>query len=131
MSFTFGNTTMQTFDQHKQAFARQYNGGQEMNYNLMGDHYANEWSKKLGKTVDFHEDVLKQMFTKMQEQEKKNKIYQEKMIIVEHQVGQLASKLELLLCNEQLRNVTLEDKKDKYIELMKEVRALEKDLKFN
>lgn len=135
MSFTFGNTNTQTFDEHKQAFARQYNGGKQMNYNLMGDQYVNEyvneWSKKLGKTVDFHENLLKQMFTKIQEQEKKNKIYYEKMISLEHEVGVLASKVECMLCDEQLENINLEEKKNKYIELMKEVRVLEKDLKFN
>jgi hypothetical protein len=131
MSFTFGDRDMQSFEQHKQAFAQRYNNGQDINYNL--EHCGSAFLTKVGKNVDFHEDILKQMFVKMQQQEQLKKNCEHNFIILENKVGQLSSKLELLLCEEQLRQDkdVIEEKKTRYVELMKELRELENDLKFH
>lgn len=52
--FTFGDTEMQTFEQHKRAFGTKYYEGKDINFNDR-------------KMIDFHEDVMKQMYVEIQQ----------------------------------------------------------------
>ena len=112
---------MNTFVEHKQAFARQYNNGQQINHNLESCGTTG-FTQKLGKTVDFHEDILKQMFTKVQQQEQLN-------IITEHHFSALFSKLELLKCGEQLDKVDNDNLKEELEAKNEEIAVLKAHLK--
>lgn len=67
--FTFGGAGVSTFDEHKSSFAVKYNGGMDINHNAHPVPPTDGFVFKLGKTVDFHEDVIKQMYLLVQSHE--------------------------------------------------------------
>lgn len=56
--FSFEDTEMQSFEQHKRAFGTKYYDGKDINFNDR-------------KMIDFHEDVMKQMYVEIQELRKR------------------------------------------------------------
>lgn len=141
--FTFGDTNITTFEEHKRAFANTYNAGQDINHNTTTPG-ANpqRFSYLLGKTVDFHEDIIKQLYTTIQHHERKLQ-YPSTFHLKQMEMEQKIKKLEKTneLFHEQMDFLMVEEKKredkDKYDklkkrhdELMIELKEIENDMKF-
>jgi hypothetical protein len=128
--FTFGDTIIHTFDQHKTEFANKYNGGRHMNYNLaknIDDSCNNpNFFEKLGKTVDFHEDIIKQMYLIIEQQNTEMGTMKKRM--EEYEIYITTKLFENKKVKEQEEQ---QDKKNRYVALKKELRELENDLKFH
>lgn len=152
--FTFGNTNITTFEQHKKAFATRYNAGQDINHNTTTPNlHDTTFQYKLGKVVDFHEDIIKQLYTTIQDHERKLlhystifQMYTEKQMELEQRMEKLEKNNQVLhMHNSALREhvdyLMMEDKKredkekyeklqERHDNLMKELKEIENDMKF-
>ena len=134
--FWFGSKPITTFEEHKREFGNKYNNGKDINFNDR-------------KVIDFHEDVIKQMYIKMtwfENEMKQVKMENEKLKMENeklHSLNLLAqttkTHVEVLIeqvdylmveAKKQEDTKKMDEKKDRYIELMKELREIENDLKF-
>lgn len=144
--FTFGSTHINTFEEHKRAFSNKYYGAKDMNYNHPSHLSQPPFVEKLGKTVDFHEDVLKQVYTTIKEHDytiknlretismmntRINKLESDNKVLHEHNSA-LREHVDFLMVEDKKREEQeeMEVKKERYIELMKEIREIENDMKF-
>ena len=124
--FFFGAKPITTFEEHKREFGNKYNNGKDINFNDR-------------KVIDFHEDVIKQMYIKMTvfENEMKQVKMENENLKMENET--MKSHVEVLIeqvdylmveAKKQEDAKKMDEKKDRYIELMKELREIENDLKF-
>lgn len=152
--FYFGDTNISTFDQHKKAFASRYNAGQDINHNTTTPtQNSQRFQYLLGKSVDFHEDILKQLYITIQDHELKLlhysttfQMYTKKQMEMEQRMEKLEKNNQALYMNnsvlrEQIDCLMMEDKKredkekleklqERHDNLMKELKEIENDMKF-
>lgn len=79
--FSFGDTAIQTFEEHKQQFGTKYYEGKDINFNDR-------------KMIDFHEDVLKQMYLVVDQQKKETELMKQKVEELETKVKNVVDVLE-------------------------------------
>lgn len=117
--FYFGGNPVHTFADHKNAFARQYNNSDPHNFTDR-------------KFIDLHEDIIKQMYVKFNEHDVTITMLKIKCAELEHQVKQAKKQNdEMKAYIENLQeDLFQKEKKERYMELVKELREIENDLKF-
>lgn len=106
--FTFGIKPISTFEQYKREFSALYNGSKD----ITNDKF---------KTIDFHEDVIKQMYEIIIRSEHKMKVLEQEMMTM---------KLKMNTPPTPSPPTEEEKKKARYMELVLELREIENDLKF-
>lgn len=150
--FKFGNTNIASFDEHKRMFSFKFFNGQDINHNTVdlksGGHIVQlqAFTTKLGKTVDFHEDVIKQMYIQHLNSERKLdafsntfSIFTSRQAVLEQRLQKVEDENKVL--REQVEFLMIEDKKredkdkhdklkERHDALMKEIREIENDMKF-
>jgi hypothetical protein len=95
-----------------------------MNYNLAKN--CDDTGNNLAKTVDFHEDIIKQMYLIIQQQNTEMGTMKKRM--EEYEIYITTKLFENKKVKEQEEQ---QDKKNRYVALKKELRELENDLKFH